>query len=70
MEPPWKACPDIEHGSIGWRMGRGEEIYDMFYRWFSDLSEVERARFEAEHPEPKQWKGFYRMIAESPWKSN
>lgn len=70
MQPPWIKFPKLERSGIGWRMGYGEEYYDTFYQWFSDLSEIERARFEAENPEPQKWKGFFRMIAEAPWKSN
>jgi hypothetical protein len=31
LEPPWAAYPWIQHGSIGWRMGNGE---DYLMRWF------------------------------------
>jgi len=31
LEPPWAAYPWIQHGSIGWRMGCGE---DYLLQWF------------------------------------
>jgi hypothetical protein len=68
MTPPWKACPDIPHGSIGWRMGCGEEVYDTFYRSFSALGDEEAAAFEQAHPEPPEWAGFYAMIRREPWR--
>ena len=70
MQPPWIKFPELERDGVGWRMGYGEEYYDTFYRWFSNLSETERTHFEIENPEPQEWKGFFRMIAERPWKSS
>jgi hypothetical protein len=69
MRPPWFAFPEIPKGSIGWRMGRGEDFYNRFYRWFSGLNETEPTRFAESYPEPDEWKGFYEMIASQPWKN-
>ena len=48
-------------------MGDGEYYYDLFYRWFSGLTDTERARFASENPEPKGWR-LYQTIAEHPWR--
>lgn len=67
MEPPWLRHPDIPAGSIGWRMGRGEEYYDQFYQWFSALPAGEQAAFRRKYAEPRGWKGFYETIIQNPW---
>ena len=59
MEPPWKAHQDIPAGSIGWRMGRGEDCLLSFWAWFNQLTEVEQAAFREQHPEPLGWQGLY-----------
>jgi hypothetical protein len=66
--PPWLARPDIPHGSIGWRMGAGEDVYDAFYQWFSRLTDEEAAMFAESNPEPATWQGHYAMIRAHPWK--
>jgi hypothetical protein len=67
MQPPWKTHPDIPFGSIGWRMGCGEEAYDAFYQSFSKLSDREKSAFERENPEPPGWEGLYETIRSHPW---
>jgi hypothetical protein len=66
-EPPWVVFPYIPRGSIGWRMGRGEDYYNEFYKWFSVLGSTERDRYVLGQPEPAEWKGFYAMIVSHPW---
>jgi hypothetical protein len=65
---PWIAYPDIPAGSIGWRMGPGEGAYDIFYRWFSALTELEAEQFQRANPEPDEWHGIYAKIRAHPWK--
>jgi hypothetical protein len=48
-------------------MGKGEEAYDAFYRWFSGLTDEAARSFEAMNPEPSGWSGFYREIRQNPW---
>ena len=67
MPPPWLKYPELPHGSIGWRMGFGEEYYNAFYKWFSALKAADRMQFRQSMPEPSEWSGFYQMIADSPW---
>lgn len=59
MQPPWIEFPTIPLGSIGWRMGAGEEYWARFDKWFRQLQPSQRQRFTGEHPEPDGWVGFY-----------
>jgi hypothetical protein len=56
MEPPWVKYPEISAGSIGWRMGRGEEYLYEFIRWFSSLTAEEQSRFAQGNPPPQSWR--------------
>ena len=67
MKPPWSALPHIPYGSIGWRMGAGEDVATHFYRVFSDLSVEARDDYERLNPEPQEWKGYYDRIRAKPW---
>ena len=57
--PPWQKYPQIPAGSIGWRMGYGEEYFVEFDDWFARKSPEHRLRYAAQNPEPDEWKGFY-----------
>ena len=48
-------------------MGLGEDLYNNFYRWFSGLSDEAARAYEADKPEPADWRGFYQRIRQSPW---
>ena len=67
MKPPWSVLPHIPNGSIGWRMGEGEEVRTHFHRAFSDLSAQARDNYAGLNPEPPGWEGFYDRIRASPW---
>ena len=60
MIPPWQKHPEIPVGSIGWRMGYGEDYWISFDDWFKRKSEGEKKSYAIEHPEPHGWEGFYR----------
>ncbi len=62
MAPPWEAFPHVPAGSIGWRMGDGEDYWLSFANWFAGRSADEKDRFAADHPEPEGWTGFYRQL--------
>ena len=61
LEPPWSAYPWIQYGSIGWRMGCGE---DYLYQWFpyvrAHLPEFPSAlAYLQRHPRaPRGWSSF------------
>jgi hypothetical protein len=61
LEPPWARCPEIPQGSIGWRMGGGE---DYLYRWFAFVREhwIDQASAMAylrrHPPAPYRWRRF------------
>jgi hypothetical protein len=58
-QPPWKAFPEYERYSMGWRMGPGEDYWGAFHSWFRSLSRQDVDAFVAFHPEPERWSGFY-----------
>ncbi len=59
MAPPWLMYPHISSGSIGWRMGNGEEYRYEFGDWYSALSIDEQRQFQLMFPPPKGWLDFY-----------
>ena len=68
MNPPWKVFPELARGSIGWRMGAGEDCYNQFYKWFSALDANDQDRYREANAEPAGWEGFYETIVEHPWR--
>ena len=62
MEPPWSAFPRIPFGSIGWRMGPGEDYWVAFSRYYERKTPEHRKRYAAENPEPSGWEGFYAVM--------
>jgi hypothetical protein len=59
MQPPWSTFSTIPLGSVGWRMGEGEEYWRKFDEWYRRLQPAHRERYALEHPEPEGWAGFY-----------
>jgi len=62
MKPPWRYLPHIPFGSIGWRMGLGEDYWGAFCPWFLALTSDAKKVFSAKNPEPESWEGFYEMV--------
>ena len=59
LEPPWVVF-DYPPGSLGWRMGLGENYYNAWIKWWDNLWPQERRdAYAAKYPEPEQWSGFY-----------
>ena len=56
--PPWRLFP-YEPGSMGWRMGCGEEYLFQFRRWYERLDHESRARYRRRRPAPLYWYWFY-----------
>jgi hypothetical protein len=67
MKPPWSVFPNIPAGSMAWRMGMGEDYYNQFYRWFSNLSAIEQDNYALANPPPSGWANVYKNIASHPW---
>ncbi|WP_309603358.1 hypothetical protein [Sphingomonas sp.] len=63
--PPWLKYPHIGLGSIGWRMGYGEDYWMEFDDWYLSLASEQRVQYRAKFPEPTEveqglpWTGFY-----------
>ena len=68
MDPPWQKYPDIPAGSIGWRMGCGEDYYNQFYRWFSGLHPAEQDQYSRVNEPPQGWGELYDTIRKHPWR--
>ena len=60
MAPLWLMYPDISSGSIGWRMGSGEEYKFEFIDWYDVLSVDEQKQFQQMFPAPKGWQGWFK----------
>lgn len=57
--PPWLQCPEIPAGSIGWRMGCGEDVLERWAKWWNLQSSEQQRAYAAQYPEPAGWAGFY-----------
>lgn len=57
--PPWLAHPEIEPGSIGWRMGYGEDHMIKLSKYFNELSESEQLIYQLTFPARGDWKDWY-----------
>jgi hypothetical protein len=53
----------IPRGSIGWRMGVGEQYLDDFRAWWSRTPRTIRLALRADHPEPDDWSGFWKSLS-------
>lgn len=58
--PPWLAYPEIERGSIGWRMGYGEDYLMKWGSWYNALQPEEATEYQQLFPEPITWKGYWK----------
>ena len=51
---PWEAFP-YEPGSMGWRMGPGEDVYFAWAQFWASLNEADQERYLRDHPAPPEW---------------
>jgi len=66
VAPPWTVSSEPRLSSA-WRMGGGEHVYNLFYIHFSKLTDVDQKKYIEKYPEPRSWKGIYKMIINNPW---
>lgn len=59
LSAPWEVLPEIPRGSIGWRMGPGEDVWIDWLTWLRALTSEQRAEYRTCHPEPESWTGTY-----------
>jgi len=64
LPPPWMALPEIERGSMHWRMGIGEAYLEKWYAWYRLLSESEKQEYLRLFPEPLPWLGYITGVPE------
>lgn len=62
LAAPWEVYPEIARGSIGWRMGPGEDVYADWLAWLEGLTVERRVDYRRLHPEPESWLGIYDQI--------
>jgi hypothetical protein len=62
MNPLWMEAPHIPWGSLGWRMGGGEKLWEKWVSWFRSRDRDARAAYRSKWPEPEAWAGFYDFI--------
>lgn len=53
QKPVWVAFPKIPWGSIGWRMGPGEDYWHAWIAWFKAQSAEVRSSYKETWPEPE-----------------
>lgn len=53
--PPWLKYPNIPIGSMGWRMGDGEDYMEAFGDWRRAQSADTLAAYVAKYPVPSAW---------------
>ena len=59
LPAPWDVYPEIPCGSIGWRMGPGEDVFSDWITWLRGLAANQREEYRKQHPEPESWVGTY-----------
>ena len=64
-QPPWQVFP-YPWGSMGYRMGSGQDYWQEFSDWFRSLAPDARANFSTENPEPADWRYFYEYLCLDP----
>lgn len=62
MLPPWQYRPDLAQGSMGWRMGSGEDYMMDYIGWYQALTSDSRQSYIIQFPEPEHWVGFYDVV--------
>lgn len=58
--PAWIAYPNIQRGSIGWRMGYAEDYSYKLHDWLDKLSPEDEAEYIKLFPEPNSWSGYWK----------
>lgn len=55
--PPWKVFPGIHPVDMFWRMGKGEDFLDRYWRQWELLTEWEQCLLLMNFPAPPEWEG-------------
>jgi hypothetical protein len=54
--PPWIRHPELERGSLGWRMGYGESYMMVWWKWIEQFNQDELLEyFKQQIPIPLPW---------------
>jgi hypothetical protein len=63
LDPPWIALP-IPYGSMGWRMGGGEDYMTEWHEFWEQLSDSQRSLYFQYHCPPGEWKEWAKRLKE------
>lgn len=56
MMPPWEKYPELPRGSMGWRMGYGEDYATRWSLWYGGLTEEGKGKYRRSIAVPEQWR--------------
>jgi len=58
MNAPWLEFPDYKPGSLGFRMGAGEDYMIKFRHYWSSLKHEQKQRFILDNRPDRDWQTF------------
>ena len=59
MVPPWIKYPNLPSGSMGWRMGVGEQYSNNFIDWYKSNRGIIKKKVQDKYTAEGKWKLFY-----------
>jgi hypothetical protein len=62
LSPIWKMF-SYPWGSLGYRMGYGQDYWHKWANWYRGLAAQAQQRYREENPEPASWRHFYEMMS-------
>ena len=65
LPPPWVFDPDLPRGSIGWRMGDGQDDLAKWQRMFIALSPDLKREYMNRYPAPVEWESMYQYLIDN-----
>jgi len=57
--PPWIAFPKVSQFDLFWRMGFGEEYLSQWSKYYLNLKDKEKEKYEKEFAPDSNWEGIY-----------
>jgi hypothetical protein len=62
IPPPWIFDPELPRGSIGWRMGGGQDDLAKWQKMFIALSPLLKKEYMEKYPAPAEWESMYQYL--------
>ncbi|MDJ0612666.1 MAG: NADAR family protein [Rhizobiaceae bacterium] len=60
--PPWEKYPEIPRGSIGWRMGYGEDYFLMWWVWLKGITKEGKSKYWENIEIPEDWQSWFEHV--------